>query len=248
MPTNSALHLDHLSFSYPDRPDVLQDITLTIAPGERVGIIGPNGTGKTTLFLLLCGILKPQSGTISCFGTFVRHQTYLPDIGLVFQDPNDQLFCPSVSDDIAFGPINMGLADDIIAERVANAVRITDTEALLHRIPHHLSGGEKRMVAIASVLAMHPRLVIYDEPSTGLDIHARRRLIHFLQQADHTVLLASHDLELVREVCTRVIILDGGSVVADGAPVEIMSDTSLMEAHRLECPASLVQIIAHRSV
>jgi cobalt/nickel transport system ATP-binding protein len=235
-----ALEIAGLTFGYPDRPDVLEALDLSVMEGERVGLIGPNGAGKTTLFLLISGILKPKSGQIALFGEPMRPGAFRPEIGMVFQSPDDQLFNPSVRDDVAFGPRNLGLPRERIAERVEDALAITGTSALVDRPPHHLSGGEKRMVAIAGVLAMAPQLVIYDEPNADLDIRSRRRLIRFLQRSGETFIVASHDLELILEVCQRVVLLDGGALVADGDPREIMRDVALMEAHGMERPHSLV--------
>ncbi len=244
----TALTLADLSFAYPSQHAILRQLDLTIAPGERVGLIGPNGTGKTTLFLLICGVLKPTAGEIFLFGQPMRYGAFRPEIGLVFQNPDDQLFSPSVRDDVAFGPQNLGLSKAEVDTRVMESLRTTGTLDLAERPPHHLSGGEKRMVAIAGVLAMRPRFVIYDEPSSNLDIRARRRLIRFLQAATETLLIASHDLEFILEVCDRVLLLDGGRIVADGAPRDILGDPALMQAHGLERPHSLVphEIPHHR--
>ncbi|MBN2469718.1 MAG: ABC transporter ATP-binding protein [Anaerolineae bacterium] len=235
-----ALAVEGLHFAYPGQPPVLNGVDFTLQPGERAGLIGANGTGKTSIFLLVSGLLKPDSGAIALFGDPVRKGSFHPEIGLVFQNPSDQLFSPSVRDDIAFGPLNMGLPAEEISARVAQALHITGTQALADRPPHHLSGGEKRMVSIASVLAMQPRLLLFDEPDANLDIQARRRLIRFLQTAPQTLLVASHDLELILEVCDRVLLLDGGRVVADGAPAQVMGDEGLMAAHGLEKPHSLI--------
>lgn len=234
-----ALQISSLSFSYPDRPDVLREVNLQVPRGEKLGLIGPNGAGKTTLFLLTCGVLKPGSGKISLFGEAVLHGGFRQEIGMVFQDPDDQLFCPSVRDDVAFGPQNLGLTAEQVRARVDEALAITGVTLLADRPPHHLSGGEKRMVSIAGVAAMRPRLVVYDEPSASLDIRSRRRLIHFLQAFQETILIASHDLELVLEVCDRAVLLDQGRIVAAGAPDTLMADTDLMENHGLERPHSL---------
>lgn len=229
-----------LSFSYPDRPDVLRDINLEILPDERVGLIGPNGAGKTTLFLVVGGVLKPSAGLVSLFGRPIDQGGFRPEIGMVFQDPDDQLFCPSVWDDVAFGPKNLGLSKEEVTARVEDALVTTGVEKLADRPPHHLSGGEKRMISIAGVLAMSPRLVLYDEPSGSLDIRARRRLIRFLQASQETVVIASHDLELVLEVCNRVVLIDEGRIIANGIPHKVMGDPELMEAHGLEKPHSLI--------
>jgi len=229
-----------LSFSYPDRAQVLKDLNLKVWPGERVGIIGPNGAGKTTFFLLVCGVLKTTAGEVRLFGKPVVPGGFRPEVGLLFQNPDDQLFCPSVRDDVAFGPRNLELPDEEIKARVREALNVAGIRELVDKPPHHLSGGEKRMVSIAGVLAMRPKLVIYDEPTSNLDIRYRRRLIRFLQAAQETILIASHDLEFILEVCDRVILIDEGSIVADGEPREVMNDVELMEAHGLERPHSLV--------
>lgn len=235
-----AITLSQLAFSYPDTPDVLCDVSIEIGEGERVGIIGHNGCGKTTLFKLLCGILTPSHGEIRLYGEPVMPSQFRPEIGMLFQDPDDQLFSASVQEDIAFGPQNMGLPDAEVQARVQNAMEMTGTEALAHRPPHHLSGGEKQMVAIAGVLAMTPKVLLYDEPTANLDLRTRRRLIRFLQQSPETLLISSHDLEFVLEVCDRVLLIDDGQVVADGAPHTIMGDQTLMETHGLEKPHSLM--------
>jgi cobalt/nickel transport system ATP-binding protein len=244
-----VLTVSGLWFSYPDRPDVLKDISLRVMPGERVGLIGPNGSGKTTLFLDICGVLKPYAGEITVLGKPVRNGDFRPDVGLVFQNPDDQLFCPSVRDDVAFGPQNMGLSKDEVEARVLEALAAVGAVELAARPAHHLSGGEKRMVSIAGVLAMRPLLVMYDEPSANLDIRSRRRLIRLLQVSRETMLIASHDLELILEICNRVVLMDDGCIIADGSPREIMGDDRLMEAHGQEKPHSLVphQTPHHRS-
>lgn len=235
-----VLVISNLSFNYPERSPVLTGLDLQVQPGERVGIIGPNGAGKTTLFLLICGVLKATSGSICLFEKPVVPGEFRPEAGLVFQNPDDQLFCPSVRDDVAFGPQNLGLPGKEVEARVREALAVTGTLELADYPPHHLSGGQKRMVAIAGVLAMRPELVIYDEPTSNLDIRYRRRLIDFLQKSRETMLIASHDLEFILEVCRRVILLDEGRIAADGKPAVIMNDAGLMEAHGLEKPHSLV--------
>jgi cobalt/nickel transport system ATP-binding protein len=235
-----AIALEEISFSYPDHPDILNRVSLAIHQGEKVGLIGHNGCGKTTLFLLICGLLKPTAGSLSLFDQPVQPNQFYPEVGLLFQDPGDQLFSPSVWDDIAFGPQNLGLSEAEVTKRVEAAMILTGVTALAQRPPHHLSGGEKQMVAIAGVLAMLPQIVLYDEPTASLDLRARRCLIQFLQRADETLLIASHDLEFLLEVCDRVLLLDGGQLVADGHPVTIMGDATLMEAHGLEKPHSLM--------
>lgn len=235
-----ALEVSGLSFSYPDKADVLRDINLEIQSGEKVGLIGPNGAGKTTLFLSICGVLKPSKGEVFVLGKPVKSGDFHPEIGMVFQNPDDQLFCPSVRDDVAFGPQNMGLPKNEIEMRVSEALLDVGCQELAGRPPHHLSGGEKRMVSIAGVLAMRPDLVIYDEPSANLGMRSRRRVINLLQASKQTILISSHDLELILEVCDRVVMLDSGQIVADGDPRQIMDDEELMETHGQEKPHSLI--------
>lgn len=235
-----AIATHNLTFSYPDSPEVLRDISLEIRAGERVGIIGHNGCGKTTLFMLLCGVIAPSSGEIFLFGRPVVPGQFRPEIGLLFQDPDDQLFSASVRDDIGFGPQNMGLSPEEIEMRVQAALEMTGTEALADRPPHHLSGGEKQMVAIAGLLAMTPQVMLYDEPTASLDLRTRRRLIHFLQQSPETMLISSHDLEFVLEVCDRTLLVDDSCIIADGQPAEVMGNQELMEKHGLEKPHSLI--------
>lgn len=238
----TALHVTGLCFAYPGQTPVLQGIDLRILNGERVGFIGPNGAGKTTLFMLLCGLLRPGNGQIVIYQQPLRPGRFNPDIGMVFQNPDDQLFSPSVWDDVAFGPQNMGLSPGETTRRVQDALHVTGTDGLAQRPPHHLSGGEKRMVSIAGVLAMQPRLIIYDEPSANLDIRARRRFIDFLRQSSQTALISSHDLDLLLELCERVVLLDEGRVIADGETRRIMGDDALLEAHGLERPCSFLNL------
>ena len=244
----STLAISELWVSYPDKPDVLKNVNLEVMPGERVALIGPNGAGKTTFFLALCGVLKPTRGKITLLGKPVTNGEFRPEVALVFQNPDDQLFCPSVRDDVAFGPRNMGLSKDEVEARVMEALSIVGGTKLADRPVHHLSEGEKRLISIADVLAMRPRLIIYDEPSANLDIRSRRRLIRLLQASRETILIASHDLELVLEVCTRVVLIDEGSVIADGNPRDVMGDDQLMEAHGEEKPHSLIfHQVPHRT-
>ena len=234
-----SIALKNLGYNYSKERAALTDINLEVLAGEKVGLIGANGAGKTTLFMTICGILSPNYGDVRILNRPIVPGTFNPDIGLVFQNPDDQLFCATVRDDVAFGAENMGLAADEIAERVETALSLTGVSHLIDRIPHHLSGGEKCMVAIATVLAMQPQVILYDEPSANLDLKARRRLIRFLQASGETIMISSHDLELVLEVCERVILLNQGRVIADGSPQKIMSDRILMESNNLEVPHSL---------
>ena len=234
-----SIAINNLCFNYSQKRAALTDVNLQITPGEKVGLIGANGAGKTTLFMAVCGILTPSYGNVEILERAIVPGQFNPDIGLVFQNPDDQLFCPTVRDDVAFGPENMGLSPAKIKERVETALSLTGVSHLIDRIPHHLSGGEKCMVAIATVLAMQPQVILYDEPSANLDLKARRRLIRFLQASMETIMISSHDLELILEVCDRVILLNQGRVIADGKPQEVMSDRILMENNNLEVPHSL---------
>ncbi|MBE9182678.1 ATP-binding cassette domain-containing protein [Oculatella sp. LEGE 06141] len=240
--THAAIAATGLCFSYADRSDVLCDVNLQVHVGDRLGLIGHNGCGKTTLFMTLCGVLPLNAGDIHLLGRLVVPGQFYPEIGLLFQNPNDQLFSASVQDDIAFGPQNMGLTPDEVEQRVQEVLSLTGLSDLASRPPHHLSGGEKQMVAIAGLLAMRPQIVLYDEPTANLDLRARRRLIQFLQHAQETLLIASHDLEFVLEVCDRVILMHEGQIIADGDPAQIMGDQALMEAYGLEKPHSLTHL------
>jgi len=235
----TALSIHNLKVAYPKEQPVLDCLNFEINSGERVGLIGPNGAGKTTLFLASCGVVQPTAGEMFVFGEPVKAGTFNPNIGLVFQNPDDQLFCPTVWEDVAFGPENLQLSSAEVKQRVEEALTITGTYPLAQRVPHHLSGGQKCMVAIATVLAMHPQLLLYDEPSANLDLSARRRLIDFLQMSQQTIIISSHDLELILEVCDRVLLLNQGQIIADGEATRVMDNQSLMESHGLEKPHSL---------
>jgi cobalt/nickel transport system ATP-binding protein len=242
-PTSStdrvSIALTNLAFNYHQERAILTDINLQILKGEKVGLIGANGAGKTTLFMAICGILTPSYGTIAILNNSITPGQFNPNIGLVFQNPDDQLFCATVRDDVAFGPENMGLSPTEVTDRITTALSLTGVSHLVNRVPHHLSGGEKCMVAIATVLAMQPQIILYDEPSANLDLKARRRLITFLQAYQETIMVSSHDLELILEVCDRVILLNQGRIIADGIPQEIMQDRIVMESNNLEVPHSL---------
>jgi cobalt/nickel transport system ATP-binding protein len=235
-----SLEISGLSFSYPERPAVLQDLGFGVPAGERVALVGPNGSGKTTLLLLTCGILKPSVGTIAVDGSPVQAGRFDPRVAYLFQSPDDQLFCPTVFDDVAFGPLNMGLSADEVRDRVQEALRTVGAEALAGRPPHHLSGGEKRLVALATVLSMSPRVVLLDEPTSNLDSRNRRQVINILQETTQTLLVTSHDLEFLLEVCPRVLLIGDGTLNADGPTRRVLADETLLQAHGLEKPHSLV--------
>lgn len=232
--------IDNLAFSYPQQNPLLENINLKILPGEKVGIIGPNGSGKTTLFLLLAGILKPSSGSLKILDSKVKAREFNPNLGFVFQNPDHQLFCPTVSDDLAFGLYNLGYSKEETEKMVQQYLTNLKMLDLSERPPHNLSGGEKRMISIGGVLIMNPKVVILDEPESSLDCKARRQLINFLKNTNETLLIASHDLEFLLETCKRTIILDNGSITADGKSQTIMGDKQLMETHGFEKPHSLV--------
>jgi cobalt/nickel transport system ATP-binding protein len=233
-----AIEIIDLSFQYKNKC-VLSNLSLDIYQQEKVGIIGANGAGKTTFFFSICGLLKINKGEIKLFNQVIKDGSFYPEIGLVFQNPDDQLFCPTVRDDIIFGVENLGLSSAEIDNRLEQVLQSTGVKHLLERIPYQLSGGEKCMVAIASVLIMNPKIILYDEPSANLDLKARRKLINFLKSSEQTILVSSHDLELIVEVCDRVIVMNSGKIVADGNPLEIMSNPRLMEENNLEISPSL---------
>ncbi len=233
-----AIEINNLSFQYNNH-QVFHNLSLEIDAQEKVGVIGANGAGKTTFFFSICGLLANYQGEIKLFDKIIKAGEFYPEIGLVFQNPDDQLFCPTVRDDILFGGENLGLSEVQITERLNRVLELTGVEYLLDRIPHQLSGGEKCMVAIASVLIMNPKIILYDEPSANLDLKARRKLINFLQSSSQTILVSSHDLELIVEVCDRVIVMNSGKIVANGQPDIIMGNQKLMEENNLEIPLSL---------
>jgi cobalt/nickel transport system ATP-binding protein len=233
---------DCLSFTYPDGTHALRQISFSIHHGESVAVIGANGAGKSTLLLHLNGCLAPTVGTVR-IGDYPVTKATLPEIrrtvGMIFQDPDDQLFMPTVADDVAFGPLNLGFPSDEVTQRVETALNAVDALHLRDKPPHRLSGGEKRRVAIATVMAMTPDILVLDEPTTGLDPFARRQLLALLARFSHTKIIATHDLELVRELCGRVIVLHEGTIAADGPTGEIFGDANLLERCRLEQPPSL---------
>jgi cobalt/nickel transport system ATP-binding protein len=234
-----------LTFAYPQRPAVLEGVSFDVEAGQRVAVVGPNGSGKTTLLLLSCGVLKPSAGVVSVDGRTIEAGHFDPRITYLFQSPDDQLFCPTVFDDVAFGPLNMRLPAEEARNRVQQALKTVGAEALADRPPHHLSGGEKRLVALATLLSMSPKVILLDEPTSNLDSRNRRQVIDILEQAPQTLMITSHDLEFLLEVCPRVLLIDDGRVNADGPIRKILADQKLLQAHGLEKPHSL---IPHRHI
>ncbi len=234
-----SLLVEDLAFAYPDGHQALYGVDLRIERGERVALLGPNGAGKTTLVLHLNGILRAGRGRVAVAGLPVDKPS-LPEIrrrvGLVFQDPDDQLFMPTVGEDVAFGPRNLGLPEDQVAARVAEALEQVGMAGFAARPPHHLSFGQRRRVAVATVLSMHPEILVLDEPSSNLDPAGRRELAEVLQELPVTLLLVTHDLPYALQLCPRSVVLDDGVVVADGPTRDLLSDTDLLAAHRLELP------------
>ena len=238
-----AIHVRGLTYTYVGGKTALNGVTFSAAAGERVGLVGPNGAGKTTLFLCLSGVLPVRLGMVRLAGldpAAAAQRRRLPSaVGIVFQDSDDQLFNATVFDDVAFGPLNLGLPADEVRRRVAEALEQVGLCGFEERVPFHLSGGEKRRVALAGVLAMQPSVLLLDEPSLCLDPRGRRELIGLLGGLTCTRIVAAHDLELILETCERVLLLDRGQLIADGPARTLLADAALMETHGLEVPYSL---------
>ena len=235
---DKVLEIEGLHFAYPDGHDALNGINLVLGAGEKVALVGPNGAGKSTLMLHLNGILLGQ-GFLRVAGLGMEKHN-LPQIraqvGVVFQNPDDQLFSPTVFEDVAFGPLHMGLPEAEVRKRVDDALNAVKMGAYRERLSHHLSVGEKKRIAIATVLSMQPSLLVLDEPSAGLDPRARRTLIHLLRELPISMLVSTHDLAMVAELFPRTVVMDGGLIVADGPTSAILNDTALLDAHGLEKP------------
>ena len=234
-----AIEARGLEYHYPDGRAALCKVDLRVDHGGRVALLGPNGAGKTTLMMHLNGLLRGEGG-LEVAGLEVGPKTLAElrsRVGLVFQDPDDQLFMPTVREDVGFGPLNMGLEPEEVERRTEEALAAVRMGHAIDRAPHQLSMGERRRVAIATVLAMGPQLLVLDEPSASLDPRARRELLEVLERFERTMLVTTHDLPLAAELCERAVVLAGGSVVADGPCREILGDRDLLEAHDLELPA-----------
>ncbi len=229
--------IDELHYRYPDGTPSLRGLSLRVEPGEKVALIGPNGAGKSTLLLNLNGVLRAQAGSVTVFGqtlTPATEREVRGKIGLLFSNPDDQLFSPTVFDDVAYGPLHMGLPPHEVRERAESALAAVGMGDFAARPPHRLSLGQKKRVAIASVLSMGTPLLALDEPSANLDPRSRRELITLLAALPLTILVATHDLGLVADLLPRAVLLDGGQVVADGPTADILGDAALLQAHGLE--------------
>ncbi len=236
------LRFDDVHYRYPNGYEALRGISFRLEHGEKAALTGANGAGKSTLLLHTAGLLLPTRGEVSVGGIGVRRRT-LPlirqSVGLVFQNPDNQLFMPTVEEDVAFGPANMHLTPEEIEARVAKALEAVDATHLRGCSPYRLSGGQKRRAAIATVLAMEPSVLVLDEPTSDLDPRARRRTIELLRGFGHTMLVATHDMELVAELCPRMIVLREGRIAADGRTDDIFRDPALLDACGLEAPCSM---------
>ena len=233
-----TIEIKELVFTYPDGRQALCGVNLMVEPGHKMALVGPNGAGKSTLLLHLNGILQGQ-GTVTVAGLSMKNGNLgkiRAAVGLVFQNPDDQLFSPTVFDDVAFGPLHMGCTEHEVHHRVEEALAAVQMEDYINRVSHHLSIGEKKRIAIATVLSMDPEILVLDEPTAGLDPRARRNLIHLLRDLDMTMLVSSHDMALVAELFPQVAIMDGGRIVAEGETAEILADKALLKRHGLEMP------------
>jgi cobalt/nickel transport system ATP-binding protein len=240
--SHHIIEVSDLRYTYPDGTAALRGLSFRILHGEAVALVGSNGAGKSTLLLHLNGCLKATAGTVR-IGDFPLTSKTLPHVrrtvGMVFQDPDDQLFMPLVYDDVAFGPLNLGLSPEEVENRVMAALSTVGASHLRGRPSHRLSAGEKRLVAIASVLAMSPSILVMDEPTSSLDPRARRQLIQLLASFEHTKIIATHDLDMALDLCPRTIVLNDGGIVADGPTRAILKDEGLLEKSNLEKPLRL---------
>jgi len=240
--SHHIVEVKDLKYTYPDGTPALRGISIRITHGETLAIVGANGAGKSTLLLHLNGCLIPEGGTVR-IGDFPLTKKTLPQVrrtvGMVFQDPDDQLFMPLVHDDVGFGPLNLGLPREEVEERIKRALDTVGAGHLMDRPPYRLSAGEKRSVAIASVLSMSPSILVMDEPTSNLDPRARRRLIRLLKSFEHTKIIATHDLDMALDLCSRTIVLKEGRVVADGQTLDILQSEEILRPSHLERPLRL---------
>lgn len=239
--SHHIVEFKNVCFRYPDGTEALKGISFRITHGESVGIVGANGAGKSTLLLHMNGYLLPTSGTVNIGDLSVTkksRQDIRRKVGIVFQNPDDQLFMPTVFDDVAFGPLILGMDETSVRERVNEALRLVNSLDLCDKPPHHLSCGQKSAVAIAAVMSMEPDILVMDEPAANLDPKSRRSLITLLKTFAHSKIIASHDLDLILDVCKRCIVIKDGTVVADGPSTEILANQTLLEENNLELPLS----------
>ena len=237
--SHHIIEMEDLHYGYPDGTQVLQGISFRITHGEKVALVGANGAGKSTLLLQLNGCLLPDSGRVRIGELPVTKKTLTHvrrTVGLVFQDPDDQLFMPLVYDDVAFGPLNLGLTPEEVESQVMRALAAVGAVHLKDRPPYHLSGGEKRAVAIAAVLSLTPAILVMDEPTSNLDPRTRRQLIELLKTFDHSLIIATHDMDMVLDLCPRTLVLKEGRIIADGPTPKIMQDEDLLASCSLEKP------------
>lgn len=231
----TALRFSDVCFSYPGGQEVLRHVSFEVAEGEKVALVGLNGSGKSTLLLHTNALLTPASGTVEVNGTVIDHKNAdmaRKAVGMVFQNSDDQLFMPTVEADVAFGPRNMGLAESEVDARVERALAMTGCTALRKRPPFQLSGGQKRMVSIATVLSMKPGILVFDEPTSGLDFAARAQFIGIVDRLPHTLLMSSHDMELVARLCSRAIVMNHGRITYDG-PVDTLPYPTITDLNGL---------------
>ncbi len=237
--SHHSISVKDLGFAYPDGTRALAGVSFEIGHGESIAIVGANGAGKSTLLMHLNGLHSASEGTVRIGDVPVTAKTLSgirKTVGMVFQDPDDQLFMPTVGQDVGFGPMNMGLPEDEIEARVDDALTRVGALGLKGRPPYRLSGGEKRAVAIATVLAMCPDILVMDEPTSNLDPRARRNLIELLGTFEHTKIIATHDLDMALDLCERTIVIANGTVAADGPTRDIFADEALLDACQLEQP------------
>ncbi len=256
--TKPTIQTENLSFTYPDGTVALQNINIEIGKGERVAIVGSNGAGKSTLFLHFNGISKPTKGVIKIDGQIMSYKKddlmeIRRKVGLVFQNPDDQLFAPTVVEDVAFGPMNLGLSDEEVDERVEEALKMVGMSGMEKKAPHHLSGGQKKRVAIAGILAMRPEIMVLDEPTTGLDpegVEQVMEILYTLNQEDMSIIIASHDVEMVTQFADKIFVLHDGEIIAQGTPVQIFNNYEVLQKAHLRPPkaAELLYLLKNNGI
>ena len=236
------IEFDHVSFEYEKGKPVLTDVSFSVEPGESVGLIGANGAGKSTILKLILGLIKPTEGTVKVFGMETSKENLAAirkRAGFVLQDPDDQMFMPTVLDDMLFAPLNYGMSREEAEAKADAVLKELGLEYLKERYNHRISGGEKRMAAIATILTMEPEMILMDEPSSSLDPYNRRKVINTIKKLPQTRLITSHDLDMILDTCSRVVLISGGRIAADGPAEAILTDKALLEANRMELPLCL---------